>query len=234
VILGLDLSTACTGWSKFDEMGRLIDYGRIVPDAKSHPYQKIKFVVEKLQGHMLEANKLAVEGIFLNTFFGAKGQVQHNVTGFELLARLSGAVINSYLQNHDALPTLYKAVEARKLVGVKGSSQKAEVQVWAIRNFGVGHYFTESEVEGADRIEGKMTPEILEEYDGMIDAYYAQYTLKEISKNVFKSRMDEISHLIESETGIGEDVADAILLGLAYVKGKGINENTTDIEQPVS
>lgn len=232
MILALDLSTACTGWSKFDEMGNLIDYGRIIPSDKIHAYQKIKFVVEQLQGHMLEADKLAVEGIFLNTFFGNKGQVQHNVTGFELLARLSGAVINSYLQNHDALPTLYKAVEARKLVGVKGSSQKAEVQVWAIRTFGVGKY--EVETEEGKRETRVMTPDVLDDYEGMIEAYYAEYTLKQISKAVFKSRMDAISHLIEDETGIGEDVADALLLGLAYVKGQGTDQNNTDVEQPLS
>lgn len=229
MILALDLSTACTGWSKFTTEGRLITYGRIVPDDKLHSYYKIKYVVEQLQPLLLEAENLVVEGIFLNTWFGQKGQQTHNVTGFELLARLSGAVINSYLQNHEGLPTLYKAVEARKLVGVKGSCQKAEVQVWSIRTFRLGMDVPKSSL-GLQAI----TDDQLDDYEHMIDAYYAEYAMGCISKNVFKSRMDSISHLIEEETGIGEDVADAVLLGLAYVKGKGTNTDSADVEQPVS
>lgn len=210
MILALDLSTACTGWAKYSEAGKLLDYGRVIPDDKLHNFLKIKFIVDSLQGHMFEADNLVVEGIFLNTFTGGF----HNVTGFELLARLSGAVINSYIDRHQALPMLYKAVEARKLVSVKSTSQKAEIQLWVIRKFQVG--------------ESAIGEEDLHDFDALIDAAYAELNAKQIKRPAFKSRMDKISHMIEEDTGIGEDVADAILLGLAYVKGKGTNSDNTD------
>lgn len=215
MILALDLSTACTGWAKYDEIGKLLDYGRIIPDNKIHHFLKIKFVVNELAGHILEADNLVVEGIFLNTFTGGF----HNVTGFELLARLSGAVINSYLQNHDVIPTVYKATEARKLVGVKSSSQKAEIQLWVIETFKVGEIGKDID---------------LDDFDALIDSAYAELNSKVIKRPAFKARMDKISKMIEEATGIGEDIADAILLGRAYVEGKRINSNNTDIEQPLS
>lgn len=196
MILSLDLSTACSGWAKYDQNGNLLDYGRITPDIKLHNFLKIKFIVDQLVPHMLEADSLVVEGIFLNTFTGGF----HNVTGFELLARLSGAVINAYIQSHQILPMLYKATEARKLVEVKSSSQKAEIQLWAIRKFGVG----------------TPSPDDLENFDALIDASYAELKTDQIKRPAFKSRMDKISKMIEEETGIGEDCADAILLGLAF------------------
>lgn len=211
MILSLDLSTACTGWAKYSEIGKLLDFGRIVPDDKLHNFLKIKFIVDSLAGPMFEADSLVVEGIFLNTFKGGF----HNVTGFELLARLSGAVINHYVQNHAVIPTLYKATEARKLVGVKSSSQKAEIQLWVIRNFKVG-----TVAEDVD----------LDDFDALIDAAYAELNLKEIKRPAFKSRMDKISHMIEEATTIGEDIADAILLGKAYVEGKGTNSDSANPE----
>jgi hypothetical protein len=207
MILALDLSTACTGWAKYSREGKLLDFGRIIPDDKLHRFEKIKFIVGKLEPLMLEAQALVVEGIFLNTF--AKGA--QNVTGFELLARLSGASINSYLQNHAVLPVLYKATEARKLVGVKSSCQKAEVQVWAIRKFRLGMDVPSSSLELK-----AVTEDELDEWENLIDAEYALLNAKEIVRETFKKHMSAISKTIEEETGIGEDVADAILLGLAY------------------
>lgn len=209
MILALDLSTACTGWSKYTPAGELLQFGRIIPDDKSHRFEKIKYIVNELTPLMLEAKSLVVEGIFLNTF--AKGA--QNVTGFELLARLSGAVINSYLQNHAILPVLYKATEARKLVGVKSSCQKAEVQVWAIRKFRLG-----MDVPSCSLNLKATTEEDLDNWEALIDAEYASLNAKEMVRETFKKHMSAISKTIEEETGIGEDIADAILLGLAYVK----------------
>ena len=204
MILALDLSTACTGWAKYKEDGTLLDFGRIVPDDKLHPFLKIKYIVSQLAWVMLEADVLVVEGIFLNTFTGGF----HNVTGFELLARLSGAVINSYVQNHDVIPTIYKATEARKLVGVKATAQKAEIQLWVLRNFILG---TKQIVQGG--VEGIKN---LDNFDAMIDSAYAELGTGTIKRPAFKSRMDKISKMIEEDTGMGEDICDAILLGRSY------------------
>jgi Holliday junction resolvasome RuvABC endonuclease subunit len=220
MILALDLSTACVGWAKYDRSGRLLDYGRITPP-EDHRFLKIKYLVNQLNPLMLEADSLVVEGIFLNTF--AKGA--QNVTGFELLARLSGAVINSYLQSHSTLPVLYKATEARKLVGVKGSAQKAEIQLWVIRNFHVGKLIKQEDDVTADITD--ITEDYLQDYDDLIDAEYASLNAKEMVKETFKKHMGAISRKLEDETMIGEDIADAILLGLAFVKDAR-NEKSED------
>ena len=223
MILALDLSTACVGWAKYDRSGKLLEYGRIVPP-EEHRFLKIKYLVNQLNPLMLEAQVLVVEGIFLNTF--AKGA--QNVTGFELLARLSGAVINSYLQNHQGLPTLYKATEARKLVGVKGSAQKAEIQLWVIRNFKVGKLIAVEDDTTADIQD--ITEEYLHDYECLIDAEYASLNAKEMVRETFKKHMSAISKKIEEETMIGEDIADAILLGLAYVKDTRVEKTAEDVE----
>jgi hypothetical protein len=205
MILALDLSTTRTGWAKYNVQGELLDMGQITPPADLHPYLKIKFVDEKLYALSMDAEFLVVEGIFLNTFAGNK----HNVTGFELLARLSGVIINSWLRRSMNIPTLYKATEARPLVGLKGSCQKAEVQLWVIKNFQLDHLKEIPELN-----------EFIEDMEALIDAAYAEKGTKTISPAVFKSRMEKINHLIEDETDIGEDLADAILLGKAYCNGQ--------------
>lgn len=210
MILALDLSTACTGWAKYDRQGNLLEYGRIVPEDKLHNFLKIKYTVDQLIPHMLEANSLVVEGIFLNTFTGGF----HNVTGFELLARLSGAVINAYCNNHPTLPMLYKATEARKLVGVKSSSQKAEIQLWVLKGF--------------EQVKYDMAEVDLDDFEALIDAAYAELSAGEIKRPAFKTRMNHISKMIEEATGMGEDVADAILLGSAYVKDSRLEKDPTN------
>lgn len=205
MILALDLSLTRTGFAQFSNEGKLLNYGQITPDEKLHNFLKIKYIVDELAPLFSESDNLTVEGIFLNTFAGGF----HNVTGFEILARLSGAVINSYLQKHTYIPVIYKATEARKLVGVKGSVQKAEVQLWAIRKFILGT--KEIVIGGVEGIQN------LEDFDALIDATYAELHSEQIKRPAFKSRMDKISSLIEETTGIGEDCADALLLGEAHV-----------------
>ena len=116
-LIALDLSTSRTGVAIFSESGELVKRFSIVPDDKLSNFHKIKFIVDELRPHFLEVDDCIIEGIFLNTFAGGL----QNVTGFELLARLSGAVIDSWLHIYDKVPVLFKATEARKLAGVKSS-----------------------------------------------------------------------------------------------------------------
>jgi hypothetical protein len=216
MILSLDLFTARTGWAKFKDNGDLNGYGQITPNEKHHNFLKIKYTVQDLVPEMLDCDALVVEGIFLNTFTGGF----HNVTGFELLARLSGAVINKWLEIKGKIPVLYKAVEARKLVGVKGNVQKAEIQLWAIRNFNL--------------LENHPNPPDLSIYDHLIEAVYGELNANEIKRPAFKSRMDKISKLIEDDTFVGEDCADALLLGRAYVQDSRNKTDNSNPEQSVS
>jgi hypothetical protein len=199
ILLALDLSSTRSGWAKFLDNGDLLAHGQITPDKDTHIFLKIQYTVAQLVPLMMDADELVVEGIFLNTYKSGK----HGVTGFELLARVSGAVINKWLELKTKVPVLYKAVEARKLVGVSGSSQKAEIQLWSIRKFNLLANST-------------LHPD-LEDYDALIDAEHARLNAGEFKHVTFKVHMGHVSEIIEEGTGIGEDCADACLLGLAYL-----------------
>ena len=189
----LDLSSTCTGWSKFSDDGKLIEHGRITSPPKMEPFHKIKYMVEGLEAIWLEADNVVIEGVFLGGFAG-----KNNVTVLTYLARLSGAVIFSWLRNHENLPKIYMAVQARSLAGIKGSSQKAQVQIWVCREY---KYASEDK---------------LDEYESMVESLQGEYNAGEITRAQFKYRMDKVSDIIDEETTIGEDTADSIVLGVAF------------------
>ena len=43
-----------------------------------------------------------------------------------------------------------------------------------------------------------------------------QYKSKKLKKGSYKYQMNKLSNQIDKDTGIGEDIADSIILGLAY------------------
>lgn len=191
MILCLDLSSKCTGWSKFSKDGKLIDKGRITPSPEIHPLKKIHYLVGKIEALYSGVDELVIEDIFLNTRFA-------NVDVLKYLARISGAVIYSWINEKYKIPHFYMANRARPLAGAKGNSHKAEIQLYIAQKYGYGD------------------KDILEKYEYMILQLINQHKAKDIKTTKFKYRMGKISELIDIEIGIGEDTADSIILGLAY------------------
>jgi hypothetical protein len=187
----LDLSTHRTGVAFFDD-DKFIKHFSITPSEKLAPLRKVKFIVDELRPHFVGKDECVIEDIFLGVFNGF-----NQVVGFALLARLSGAVINEWMNLHDSIPTLYKATEARKLAGIKGTVQKAEVQVFVAEKFGFA------------------SEEQLHVFKSMIEGEYAGLQEQEFTKATWKKHMGQISAYIEGEIELGEDSADAVLLGLA-------------------
>lgn len=196
--IALDLSTARCGVVEFEDDGTILKTFCITPNDKLHPFLKIKYIVDELRSHLITANNCIIEGIFLAVF--AKGKSQ--VVGFETLARLSGAVINEWLQTHSNIPLVLKATEARKLAGANGSSQKAEIQIWVAEKFKLA------------------TEEQLDEFKGLVEAQKAQLNEDLFTKDTWKQHMGKISSHIEDITGLTEDVADAYILYLAFIVAK--------------
>lgn len=195
--LTLDLSSTCTGWSKFSQDGRLLKFGRITPDEKPDPLFKLHYVVNKVRELFSDVDDLVIEGIFLGRFKG-----KTNVTTFEYLAKLSGAVIYAWITEKYKLPRIYKASEARKLAGLKGTCQKAEIQIWVIRQY---------EFSNAQNIH---------EWEEIVNKLNGEYQTKKISNSQFKYRVSKLSRIIDEATGIGEDIADSIVLGKAFGRDK--------------
>lgn len=196
-LISLDLSTARTGVSIFEDE-KLISRFSITPKDKDPNFFKIKFIVDSLLPAIKEVDDIIIEDIFLNTF--ATGA--QNVTGFCLLARLSGAVINAWVTEKSTIPVLFKATEARKLAGIKGTCQKAEVQVFIAEKFKIA------------------TEEQLDTFKGMIEAENGALLKEEFTKATWKKHMVQISTYIEGECELGEDEADSLLLALSYYEAK--------------
>ena len=203
ISIGLDLSTTCSGYSVFHG-DKLVSHGSIKPKTTLDVLQRIECMCEGfrpiIKGQCDKHNVFEDEIIFVveNIFLGHfKGRNQ--VLGFANLGRISGAVMEIIFSNGQPAENiiLRNANVARPMVGLSGSCQKAEVQCWVLQKF----FNTDTS-----------------DYEGLIDAVYAQKNVGDISKGVYKKRMGDISKLIESETNISEDIADAVLLGYGEVK----------------
>jgi len=193
-IIGLDLSTKCTGYSLFDLDGNLIEFKKIKPKTTYDVLERINYIsweiLDILKPLKDSVKKIIIENIFL-AYFRGKNQVQ----GFANLGRLSGAVMFAIgvalNANFTDLVELRLASVARPLVGLKGNCQKAEVQCFILKQF------TDIDVSN---------------YEALIEAVQAKKQVKDITHKVYKDRMLKISKLIEQETDFGEDISDAILL----------------------
>jgi hypothetical protein len=200
MIIAVDASTTRTGIVKFEDSGKIISTFAITPNDKLHPYLKIKYVVDELRKHIKECNECIQEGIFLNTYASGK----HGVEGFETLARLGGAIVNEWLNNHTNLPMILKANQARPLAGVNAHSHKADIQIFIAEKFKLA------------------TEEQIDEFRGLVYAERGALLAEEFTKETFKKHMNVISKHIEDIIGLTEDVADAYVLYIAFMSKKGI------------
>lgn len=197
ITIGLDLSTACSGYSVFKNK-ELILYGSVKPKTTLDVIDRIEYMVREFKKIFEDLKKdikdeqvtFILENIYLG-FFKGKNQV----TGFANLGRISGAIMSVIflvLEKNAKDIILRNANVARPMVGLKGNCQKAEVQCWVLDTF--------TKVDTSD-------------YQGLIEAVIAKKEVSDIDQKVYRKRMDEISKIIEQDTGFGEDVSDAILLG---------------------
>jgi hypothetical protein len=202
LVIGCDLSTKCSGYSIFDKDAQvLIKFGQFKPKTTLTTLGKICYITGEFyklfDKWYNDGNNVSVviEDIYLAYHRG-----KNQVLGFANLARLSGAIMAVVKtitgQRIDDVVQLRMAVQARPMVNLKGNCQKAEVQSWAI---------------------GKFTDLDNSSYEAMIDAVMVKKQLKTIDNKEFKKRMEAISKIIEDETEISEDIADALLLGYGEV-----------------
>ncbi len=187
--LTLDLSSKCSGWAKFSNDGKLVDKGKFSPDKNIANFFKIHYLVEQIKTLFDDVETLIIEDLF----FGK------NFKSIKYLARLSGAVINSWVNLKYSEPILYNASHARAQVeGLKGNFHKAQIQIFVIEKY---KFATKPQIK---------------KYKERLEELKEQYDKKELKRGQYKYRLDKLSVLIDEETNIGEDLSDAIVLGLAY------------------
>ena len=134
MILGLDISTSCTGWCVLSEDGKLIDIGFIKPKSKLGVLQK----AEEVKEHFFQLkNKFDIENIFIEENLQAFRPGFSSAKTLITLARFNGIV--SYIAHQVFLvnPEYINVNVARKSIGLKliskskgGAPTKEQVFNW--------------------------------------------------------------------------------------------------------
>jgi len=215
MILCLDLSLSSTGYATFHDDFTLVNYGKIVPEAvmltKDTEYARLAWIISYLEDAMGICDTLVYEDVYHGLRFSAE----------KWMLRLSGAVINEWQRvGSDKEPVCYMASEARKLVGLKGNSQKAEIQIWVldkVKKYNTRKYKIKVEDLFLQKAQcfNLFKSELKDKYKSLRALNTAA---RKKANSKYKYQMNKLSKLIEKETGFGEDLCDAILLGYAHQK----------------
>jgi Holliday junction resolvasome RuvABC endonuclease subunit len=188
MLLSLDLSTNCTGYTIFDYQNNKYSVKKIDPPSKLSTFKRINYVVSKIKELYPQITELAIE----DTFHGLNAKVD------KVLDRLGGAVINSWLDYSGKEPYLYNAASARKIIGLDPRSTKAEIQLWVLAKF---------------------FPKIdLTEFKTAKDKLLKAYVKRKISRGQKTRQLSKLTDLIAKETGINNDQADSVVVGLAHLR----------------
>lgn len=186
--LCLDLSLKCSGWAKFNKNGKLMKKGRIIPSKGLDNCSKIHYITVKVRDLFPSIDALIIEDLYYGK----------NFMSIKWLARLSGAVLSEWVDYTYKVPKFYMASTARKLAGINARSQKAEIQVFILDKY---KFASKTKIKS---------------YQTKIDELKKLLGNKDIKRSVFKYRMGKLSNVILEETGYGENICDALVLGLAY------------------
>tara|TARA_R110002060_G_scaffold25137_5_gene34278 strand:+ start:790 stop:1365 length:576 start_codon:yes stop_codon:yes gene_type:complete len=133
-ILGLDVSTACTGWSILDSRGQLVDMGAIVLSKAKTLYKKAENVREVMQGLSL---KYDINAIFIEENLQSFRRGFSSAKTLSTLARFNGVVSMVAYDAFNLEPFHINVNFARKSLGIKlirksngGAPTKEQVQSW--------------------------------------------------------------------------------------------------------
>ena len=135
MILGLDVSTSCTGWCLIEENSKLIDIGFISLEKHKGIYSKAKIVEKALQNILISHS---VEKVFIEENLQAFRPGLSSAKTLSTLARFNGIVSLLCYQVFEIEPIHVNVNAARKSLGIKierqskcGKSTKEQVVEWA-------------------------------------------------------------------------------------------------------
>lgn len=120
-ILGLDLSTSCSGFTILDESGALIQIGHIAHNKKDSFYQKIEQTIDALNELKEKYN---ISQIFIEEPLDKVRKGKSSMHTIGLLIKFNGIVSWECHKIFDKEPIHIGATEARKALGVKLLSKK--------------------------------------------------------------------------------------------------------------
>lgn len=129
VILGLDISTSCTGWALIDASGKLIDIGWFNIAGLDGPHEKADFIETGLKGLPSPAHVFVEENVL---GFRTGSSTAHTIV---TLAKFNAVVSHTCWRTWGVAPISIPAIRARSLVGLKvpkGQNAKEHVVKWAM------------------------------------------------------------------------------------------------------
>tara|TARA_Y100000310_G_C20351802_1_gene654709 strand:+ start:56 stop:628 length:573 start_codon:yes stop_codon:yes gene_type:complete len=116
LILGLDVSTSCTGWCILDKSGTLIDIGVIVLGKKSGLYKKAEAVKCTLMDLLIRHQ---IQDVYIEENLQAFRPGLSSAKTLSILARFNGMVSLLCYEVFDSEPEHLNVNAARKSLGIK-------------------------------------------------------------------------------------------------------------------
>jgi len=196
MILCLDLSYSNTGYSLFYENGKFKCSGSITPPKKSTNLKAMLYIYNNV---VLLFNKYGITQVVIEDVY-----VGRNKKVVISLSRLSGSILGLSMLKLKRVPVLISAVKARSDIGIDGSSKKPYIQLHILELFKMVKY------------------SIIKKYRKDLDRLTATYCNEKVSKSQYTYRLSKISKDIAKTTGLNNDEADSIVLGLAYIKKREV------------
>ena len=233
-ILGIDISSRSTGVALIEDE-KLLEYTKINPTGNMSNSARMYLF-------MVELDKLILK--YTPDFIAVEDVIQvSSVAVTKILARFNGvALISAYGYNKKE-PRLFIPSEWKKIIGLKGVVRKCETQLFVCEKYKLlpeekiefykeqikTNFETNNDAEiQAKRKESDLkkrykrktkNEQELEEIDKEIEAISLQIKdLRKDSKLKANKIFDDLSMQIYIDSGINEDIADAVGISIAYQK----------------
>ena len=169
-ILGLDISTSCTGWCVLDKTGEILKIGYIDTSKKKSLFEKASFVKRKISEINID---FEIEKIFIEENLQSFRSGFSSAKTISTLAKFNGIVSYICVEEFDSEPVFFNVNSARKLLGISlrrkrdgGAPTKEQLFSWAKNN--VKYAWPDKKLKSGPRKGSIVTDP--RSYD-MIDAY---------------------------------------------------------------
>lgn len=131
MVLGLDLSSANSGWAIINKKGKLMAYGNFKSKPKMSQEEKIAFMFKSFQSLL---DKYKISNIAIEDQFCGK-----NVNTLKLLSKIAGAVI-ALATVHNLSIKIYPPKYAKKMFTGSGAASKEEVEQRVLELYKIENY----------------------------------------------------------------------------------------------
>ena len=116
MILGLDVSTACTGWCVLDESLSLVSIGSIELSKVKNTYKKAKIVRDKMESLLIDYD---IKSVYIEENLQSFRSGFSSAKTLSTLARFNGIVSLICYETFSVDPIHINVNHARKSLGIK-------------------------------------------------------------------------------------------------------------------